>query len=153
MIKTAQSLVANALIGVLAMLITMILAASLSGQAPQPMKVQSRPDPAAKKLIAKRKAKKATAYTASIQRAEAERQASLRQAEADQKQYEKMLPYMLENQRQQLAAMAAAERNAALQRMASAMEKQAGYSYPGQMPAPPTTVPSNPLYGPLVSPP
>jgi hypothetical protein len=51
----------------------------------------------------------------------AQRQAAI----AAQQQYERMLPYMLENQRQQLNRMSAMERNATLQRMADAAEKEA----------------------------
>jgi hypothetical protein len=97
----------------------------------------SRPRPAppgAKDLIAKRKAKKTAAYARTLDREAKEAIAAARAARDYEKMYKEMLPYMLEDQRQQLERMSAAERNAALQRMAGAMERAAGYVYPGQSP-------------------
>jgi hypothetical protein len=127
----------------------LILAASLAGQAPSALAPKPADKPAAKAtkvdaktaeraaLLARRKARTRGKAVAAERAAVA---ASRTRAELEA-QYVKMLPFLqeqeriaLENQRQQLARMSDAERTAALNRMVSAMERQAGYVYPGQSP-------------------
>jgi hypothetical protein len=70
---------------------------------------------------ARDRARRATAH--GWQREEFERNTKLQAAAADE--YRRMLPYLLENQRQQLERMSAYERNQALNRIAAANEANA----------------------------
>jgi hypothetical protein len=160
------------------MLSVLILAASLAGQSADAVKAKSPPpeipkatrkpaSPSGEKaaerarLLERRKAKVIAKAKSSARKAEA---FSRSQAELEA-QYLKMLPYIqaqerinLEHQRQLLSRMTDIERNAALNRMVSAMEKQAGYSYPGQSPVVgpyattpgPIVAPVDPLYSRLI---
>ena len=131
------------------MLTSLFLAAALTGQAPAPRRAATttpaarpRATPAAaadqadanRRMVAKRKSKKSARYAATLDREYREAVAAEKAAEAAKKEYKEMLPYMLENQRQQLQRQTDRERNAALNRLAGAAERQAGYVYPGQSP-------------------
>ena len=132
----------------------LVLAVALTGQAPPPaaqaaprtpsvMKPRVAPRPAARvaqtadekaRLIAKRKAKKGAAYVARVNREAAEAQAQALAAAKAQKEAKELLPYQIELNRQALNRQSDIERNAALNRAVSAMERSAGYIYPGQSP-------------------
>lgn len=85
-------------------------------------------------LIARNRARRRAAYVARTNREAAEAQVRAAAQAKAEKQYREMLPFLLENQRQQLNRQTAIERNAALNRAVSAMEREAGYVYPGQSP-------------------
>jgi hypothetical protein len=124
---------------------SMILAMAMTGQPPAgPGQVAAKAKAVAKaspgrdegkaKLIAKRKAKKSAAYAGRLDREarEAEEEAAaIKEAKAE---FERTLPARLENQRQLLQRQTDMERNMVLNRMAGAMERSAGYVYPGQSP-------------------
>ena len=118
------------------MLGSLIMAAALATQAPAPRPAAARPLPteAASKLIAKRRARKSSAYAARLDREYREAVAAERAMELAKKEYKEMLPAMLENQRQMLQRQTDIERNQVLNRLAGAAERQAGYVYPGQSP-------------------
>lgn len=115
---------------------TILVTVALMGQA-KPAAKPARPvDPKAQaaKLIDKRRTKKVTRYVARLDGEAREAEAMRKQAEAEYKEWKSLLPYQLEARRQDLQRMSDAERNRALGRMAGAMERQAGYIYPGQSP-------------------
>jgi ATPase subunit of ABC transporter with duplicated ATPase domains len=110
-------------------------------------------------LMAKRKAR-SRARSAADARADVAASRNQAQLEA---QYLKMLPLLqnqqridMEGQRAALAQMNEQQRLAALNRMVGAMERSAGYIYPGQSPSvgpfaqPSTVAPMNPLYSRLI---
>jgi hypothetical protein len=93
---------------------------------PKPRLVPSSADERAK-LIARRKAKRAaTAAREAHEQARAEAQAKQDARE--------MMPYLLEARRQDLQRQADIERNVLRNRAVGALERWAGYSYPGQSP-------------------
>jgi hypothetical protein len=118
--------------------------ASAALAAAPPAPAAADPPSAGSSLAAKRRAKKQAAYAARLSREAREAIAAAAAAKDYEKMYKEMLPYMLENQRQMLERMSAAERNAALQRMAGAMERASGYAT-GAPPAPPRV--TNDPYG------
>ena len=126
---------------------SMMLAMALTGQQPAPAgqvatkakaaaKAKASPgrDEGAAKLIAKRRGKKSAAYAARLDREAREAQEEAAALAEAKKEYKEMLPAMLENQRQMLQRQTDMERNQVLNRMAGAMERSAGYVYPGQSP-------------------
>lgn len=86
------------------------------------------------KLIARRNARKRAAYVARTSREAAEAAAEAKAVKEAKAEFERTLPARLELNRQMLDRQATIERNAIMNRAVSAMEKQAGYSYPGQSP-------------------
>ena len=107
-----------------------ILALALVGQTPPATETAPRPPatrPAARRMTqAERiKAKKSARVAAGIAREREEARAAAQQARENQALYERMLPYMLEDQRQQLDRMSAIERNRAVQQMANAVSQDA----------------------------
>ena len=107
---------------------SLIVAAAMMGQVP-PARAKAGPTvpprTEANKLIEKRKAKKSAAYARRLDGEAKQAVAEQKALEAARKEYKEMLPYMLEQQRQMLERQSAAERNAALDRMARAAESQA----------------------------
>jgi hypothetical protein len=97
--------------------------AQLEAKAQPKAKAQAKPKPAAP--VNSRKARLDAAWR---RRVEAERheadEAAKAQAEYE-KEYRRMLPYLLEQQRQYLQRLSDVERNEALDRMARAAERQA----------------------------
>lgn len=86
------------------------------------------------RLIAKRRARKGAAYAARTAREakeDADEAKAIKEAKAE---FERTLPARLEAQRQMLKRQTDLERNMIMNRAVSAMEKAAGYSYPGQSP-------------------
>ena len=103
------------------MLSSLILAAAIVGQAPVDHSKPRSVPPGIQKSRDRKAALSRNARYREAVAAEAQR----RYAEAARRQYEKMLPYMMEQQRQMLQYQADASRNAALHRMAGAMQSQA----------------------------
>lgn len=97
------------------MLTTTILAAALMMQSPPPAPRPYRP-PQADRIAAK----KAALRRQNIQRERAEAMAAAQAAMEAQAEYERMLPYMLEQQRQMLQRQSDIERNAALNKIGDA---------------------------------
>ena len=140
------------------MLTAFVLAVAMTGQAPpKPAAAPAKPPasalaPAAKpaavrpspgsgtaaderaRLIAKRRARKAKAYAARVDReakADAAEARAIKEAKAE---FERTLPARLELNRQLLQRQTDVERNALMNRAVGAMERRAGYVYPGQSP-------------------
>lgn len=118
----------------------LILAAAMTGQGQRPAPDMA-PAPSAgvagreaAQLAARRRAKKSARYRARLDDEAREAAAARAQAEAEYREWKSLLPYALENQRQMLQRQTDRERNAVLDRMAGAMERRAGYVYPGQSP-------------------
>lgn len=86
------------------------------------------------RLIAKRRSKKNAAYVTRTNREAAEDQAAIAAAKESQARFERTLPARLEMNRQAILAQDVANRGAFLNRAAGAMERSAGYVYPGQSP-------------------
>lgn len=86
------------------------------------------------RLIARRRARKTTRYVGRLRQEAAEAQAIQAQAKAAQKQYEKMLPYMLEARRQNLQYQAAHEAAMATRDIANSIRRSAGYAQGVQQP-------------------
>ena len=120
------------------MLASLVLAAALTAQLPRPAappadaptsQAQQR-----RKLIAKRRARASARYVHRVNQEALEAQQQARAAAAARAEYQRTLPMRLELRRQNLAAQANAVRNAELHRYVSAVERSAGYAYPGQSP-------------------
>src|SRR5262249_51699118 len=81
------------------MIWSLIVTAALAGQAPPP---RPAPRPAATRPVNRARAKRAAADARALRAEAAEAAQQRTMAAARQEQYEKMLPYMLEQQRQML---------------------------------------------------
>jgi hypothetical protein len=136
------------------MLNHLILAVAMAGQAPErigpvqpaprPAKAEARPAarpiprphpaPVAAderaQLIARRKAKRAAAFAREARAA----QEQARAEEQAKKEAMEMMPYLLEARRQDFERQADIERNVLRNRAVGALERRAGYVYPGQSP-------------------
>ena len=155
------------------MFLAVVLLAGMTGQSPAPSALapkakatapaaKARPAPPPQPITRpmtpaqRRRAQKNAAYARGAARDAADAQIARQQAIAAQRQYERMLPYMLEAQRLEYNRATQAERNVILGRMAGAMERSAGYVYPGQSPSvgpypgPASVAPMNPLYSRLI---
>lgn len=86
------------------------------------------------RLIAKRKARKSAAYAARVNREAREAADEAKAIKEAKAEFERTLPARLELRRQNLQRQATIERNVLLNRAVGAMERSAGYSYPGQSP-------------------
>ncbi len=96
---------------------------TVEATADAPVATTDRREAEMKRTIEKEKARRSAMVRAGKKREaiqEAEDKAAIAKAEAD---YKAALPFMLENQRQQLERMSAMERNAALQQMAKSNDK------------------------------
>jgi hypothetical protein len=104
------------------MLTSLILAAALTGQAPPAKK----PQPAPPMTAAQRRRSKYQAFHARQAAEDRALRAAQEKVQREAKEeYERLLPYMLEHQRQMLERQSAADRNEALHRMARAAEATA----------------------------
>jgi hypothetical protein len=74
-------------------------------------------------LVAKKRARRTAENAARATRAQAQAEADYKAQVKTEAEYKAALPFLLENQRQQLERMSALERNAALRRMAAASEQ------------------------------
>jgi hypothetical protein len=115
--------------GGIAMIGSMLLAVALTGQVPV-----ARPAPAAAKaqehasLAAKRRSRKTARYVARLDAEAREAQAERAAAEAAHREYMRMLPYMLEVRRQDMARASAHDLAEAERSKARAIAQAAGYS-------------------------
>lgn len=111
-------------------MLSAVLALALCGQAPPAAPrneiadlVPSPPNSRAADLVQKNRARRNSRYRAGLVQEQARQRAADYQAAADRAAYQAALPFLLEQQRQQLERLSAIERNAALQRMAAANER------------------------------
>lgn len=86
------------------------------------------------RLIAKRRSRKAKAYAARVDREARADAAEARAVKEAKAEFERTLPARLELNRQMLQRQTDLERNVLLNRAVGAMERRAGYVYPGQSP-------------------
>lgn len=100
-----------------------VLTLALVGQAPPATETAPRPTIQRRLTQAERiRARKSARVAAGIAREQAEARAAAQQARDAQARYERMLPYLMEQQRQELSRMSAIERNAALNKIADAAQ-------------------------------
>jgi hypothetical protein len=108
---------------------SLIVAMVLTGQAPvpKPAAVATKRQEQAS-LAAKRRSKKAARYVARLDAEARQAQAERAAAEAAHREYMRMLPYMLEVRRQDMARASAHDLAEAERSKARAMTQAAGYS-------------------------
>jgi hypothetical protein len=111
------------------MVSSLILAAVLTGQAPaaRPAVAAATKQDEGRKLAAKRRSKKTARYVARLDAEAREAQAERAAAEAAHREYMRMLPYMLEVRRQDMARASAHDLAEAERSKAAAITRAAGY--------------------------